>query len=491
MKVYLGKYFKVLQFFFFLTPYFLKAQYFGGEQNDRGVSFCEVDSNFYLTGTTRSAGAGSEDVWFVKINSDFESVYNFHWGGPHHDVSSNILATSDNNFIVLGYSWDAPGIREDIFVTKYNQSGGVLWVAYFGGTASDFTYGLEETMDGGYLITGINRSEGPLGATFLIKLDSGGVKQWEQYYDTGIKDIGKDVVEGPDSSLYLLINTGSYLGKIANSSEYQSATSEIMIVKTDKLGNEIWRKNYGGVHHDFCSKIIRGINDNFYFVGSSLNNTNGSYDITLNKIDSAGNNLWRKNYGGISYDYAYDIDIDINGDMIITGESNSLSENLNSDIHVIKVDIDGDELWTKPFGGEGSDYGRSGKFLSDGSIGILGTSNSKNNEDFDFYFIKIDTDGEIVLMLDTEVIVKPVSEPQVLIYPNPASTYVRINLFGRVQEETSFDFNLYDMTGKLVESQKNNSLSGRINFNSILPSGIYSYQINTSSKLFQGKIIIN
>jgi hypothetical protein len=491
MNYYTRIFLKTQLLFLILISSLIQAQYFGGEKDDKGVSFCEVGSALFLTGNTRSVGAGSEDVWLIKINEIFGIEYNIDWGGPYHDIPANILGTSDNHVLVVGHSWGVLGSREGVFVTKYTTGGCVLWTSSYSGTSSDFTFGAEETNDGGYLVTGINRGEGILGSAFLIKLNSGGVKEWVHHYDTSIKDIGRDIVEGSDLSLYLLINTGSFNSKIANSSEYQSASSGIMIVKTDQLGNEIWRKNYGEVNHDFSSKIIRGIDDNFYFVGSSLNNTNGSYDITLNKIDSDGNVIWRKNYGGVSYDYAYDIDIDVNGDMIITGESNSLSTNLNSDIYVIKVDSDGNELWTKSYGGLGSDYGRSGKFLSDGTIGILGTSNSKNNETFDFYFIKIDKNGEIVEMLNVDMIVASDSEAQVQIFPNPARNFVRVNLVGISVDEISFDFNLYDITGKQVKIQRFNCSSGKVDFNSQLSKGVYIYHIKTDSNNFQGKIIIN
>jgi len=475
-----------------IAPVVLQAQYLGGLKNDKGVAFCEVNSNYYLVGNTRSVGSGSDDVWFIKINNNFKSEYYFDWGGPHHDNSTDIIATSDGNFIVVGHSWDAPGARTGVFVSKYNDKGVVLWSAYFSGIESDYTSSAFETADGGVLITGMHQAEGVFGTAFLIKLNSGGVKQWERYFDTNLKDIGKDVVEGSDLSLYLLLNTGAFVGKIANSSEYKTTPSGIMIIKTDKHGNEIWRKNYGGLNHDFPSKIIQGIDDNFYVVGSTLNNTNGSYDFVLIKIDADGNEIWTKNYGGLSYDYANDIDIDINGDMIITGESNSLSLNINSDIYVVKVDMDGNELWAKSYGGLGSDYGSCGKFLSDGTIGILGSSDSRSNEDKDLYFIKIDSGGEIIDLLNNEIVESGNSDfQQVLIFPNPASTYIRIRLNIGENYPESFYFELFDIAGKLVKSQRIISLSGTVRFNPELPAGVYIYQLKAPMFTFQGKIIIN
>lgn len=109
----------------------ISAQYFGGEKNDNGIYFCENNNSFYLTGTVRSFGSGSEDVTLVKVNSDFQHLSNVEWGGVHHDISAKIIFTSDSNLLVVGHSWDAPGLRTGVFVTKYDTTGTILWTAYF------------------------------------------------------------------------------------------------------------------------------------------------------------------------------------------------------------------------------------------------------------------------------------------------------------------------------------------------------------------------
>jgi Secretion system C-terminal sorting domain len=467
------------------------AQHLGGSKNDKGISFCQSNQKFYLSGTTRSFGAGSEDVFIVKVNDNFQSQLHVEWGGTHHDIVSKIIRTTDQKNLVVGHSWDSPGGRTGVVLAKFDDVGNNLWVSYFGGSHNDYSFSVMETSDGGYLLTGINRAEGSIGAIFLIKTNNNGVQQWQKFYDTNNKDIGVDVVENLDSTLMILANTSSFVGKIANASEYFSnEASKMMLIKTDKQGNEIWRNFYGGVKHDFAKKIVYGGNNNYYFIGSSLNNTNGSFDIILNKIDGAGNVLWRKNYGGTGYEYGNNLDINSNGELLLTGTSNSFSTNEDPDIIVIKTDPNGNEIWTETFGGPDSDYGNDGQFLADGSIAILGSSKKEGREDLDLYFIKISNEGELIMGLDAKFQEDALVNLPPTLFPNPASAFIKINT--RVNKAIpSAEFLLYDITGKVLQQTKFNEFSKTIYFNSALVQGVYIYKIIVNKKTYSGKLIIN
>jgi len=365
------------------------SQFYGGEKNDKGISFCQVNKNFFLIGTTRSFGSGSEDFLILKINSELKSVWQKEWGGPHHDLVNQITKTSDNNYVIVGSSWDAPGGRTNTVLSKYDHLGNKLWLKYFGEKEDDPASSIIETHEGGLLIVGTNRARGKLGSPFLIKTDSHGNQEWERFYTIKNKSIGMDVIQPNDSTLFLLINTSSFGGKIANSSEYLSKTpSEGMLIKTDQKGNEIWRKLYPGKKHSFMNKIIYDGKKYFYIIGSTLNYTKGSFDISLHKIDAEGNTIWHNTYGGKKYDYGNSIDINSKGELLLTGTSNSFSKNENPDVYVVKID-----------GGSDSDYGNCGQFVNDSNITILGSSKSKRNVDLDVYFIKVDSSGNVLKSL--------------------------------------------------------------------------------------------
>jgi len=464
------------------------TQYYGSSFNDRGISFCQSDKYFFLTGTTRGFGEGSEDIWFIKVNDELQVEFHVEWGGPHYDIASEIIATSDQNYLITGYSWDAPGSRTTVVLAKFDSAGNNIWNSYFGDEHDDHVFSVLETADYGYLITGTNRAQGKEGAVFLIKTDINGVLEWQNFYDTPTKDVGMDVVECDDSSILILAAANSFVGKIASSSEYGTyEASKIMMIKTDNNGNEIWRKFYGGDKHDFANKIVPDGNNCYYFIGSSLNNSNGSFDITLHKIDNSGNIIWRKNYGGRGYEYGNDLDIEPTGDLLLTGTSSSYSAGENPDIYVVRIDQNGNEIWSKTYGGTYSDYGNSGQFLSDGNIAILGNSRSKDGDDSDIFFIKLSASGEMIKGLNNELTVS-VFKP--VIYPNPTYTYINIYVNNDIDNQ-SIEFILYDINGKLLKLMNYHGQFKTIYFDPQLSRGAYIYIIKTGKNVYKGKIIIN
>lgn len=465
------------------------AQYYGGSKNDKGVAFCQIQGNFFLAGTTRSFGMGSDDIFVVKVNEHWEDNYHSEWGGRQFDVAGDITATSDGHYLVTGHFWDAQGKRSTVILAKYNTASQLVWIAYFGDWHNDYVYSITETQDNGYLITGINRAQGTLGAIFLAKTNQDGVLLWQQFYDTPVKDIGMDVVECNDGSLLILATTSSFINKIANSSEYfSSSASNILVLKTDAFGNEIWRKPFGGIKHDFAKKIISDGANNFYIIGSSIEHTNGSFDAIVHKIDLNGNLIWRKKFGGTGYEYGNDIDINEDHELLITGTSSSFSIDEKPDIFVLKLDEDGTEIWSKTLGESESAYGNAGAFLADQSIGILGTSKNNSTKDEDLYFVQLSSaNGDILNVLNKDNTISVVS-PKVS--PNPTQTYIHIDTKTK-NANTNIHFKLYDISGRLIQKESFQSNSKKIHFNKRLAQGIYVYTLTVNEKGYTGKIVIN
>lgn len=475
-----------------------KAQVFGGEKDDTGISFCEINNSYFLTGITRSYGNGSDDIWILKVNSAYEVVDEFVVGTwESYDVPSEIIATSDDELVVLGYSWNAPGPgnRGDIVIAKYDTVGNQIWSSYFGGKKNDYSGGLIETKDKGFVITGINRAEGSRGAAYLIKVNKDGVKEWEHFYDEPYKDMGMDVVQCEDSGFIMIANINTFKDKSANSSEYLSAdASKIMLIKTDVNGNEVWRKFYGGDKFDFGKRIVTNGKD-FFFTGSSMNNSNGSFDVVLYKINSNGDVIYSKNYGGKGYEYGNSITINNEEEILLTGYSNSYSVDSVPDVYLIKTDSIGDVIWEKTYGEAYSEYGEKALFLSGlgNEIGIVGSAviDKGGNLIKDFYFIKVDKDGDELLGISTST-----DTPQTpsnkfigLVYPNPARDQFFVKYSGGSLDNVNFK--LFNITGHLITESILDRSPYLVNLESRLSAGVYLYQIQSGTSIVKGRIILN
>ena len=178
--------------------------------------------------------------------------------------------------------------------------------------------------------------------------------------------------------------------------EYNEFT-DIYLIKIDENGDKEWDKTYGGDGSEYGKAMLK-LDNGYVIAGTSNSEGFGEFDYNawLIKIDLSGNILWNKTYGGIYEDSANSIVETQNGDYIITGSKYSYSSR-DLDLWVFKVNKTGDTIWSKTFGGTGFDEGRSIVQADDGYV-ITGETNSysKNDDYSDAWLLKVNTTGDHV-----------------------------------------------------------------------------------------------
>jgi hypothetical protein len=171
----------------------------------------------------------------------------------------------------------------------------------------------------------------------------------------------------------------------------------LWIVKTDSIGNIIWQKNYGGSGFEGPeSTIIKNNEGGFTFAVASYSNdhdvsgNHGGDDVWLGKIDSAGNLLWQKSYGGTDNDIPFALKITSDGGYIVAGETysndfdvqgNHDTTGIESDVWVLKIDSAGNIEWQKCLGGVGTDKAFDIQVTSDSDYIVVGWEQSGDNGD--------------------------------------------------------------------------------------------------------------
>jgi len=154
------------------------AETVGGVGEDFGHSVAlTFDVGYIVTGRTSSFGAGSHDLFLAKFNSSGDLTWVKTVGGALYERGRSVAQTFDGGYVVTGvtYSFGAGG--SDLFLGKFNSSGGLTWVKTVGRAYSDHGYSVAQTSDGGYVTTGYRYNFGPSGASndlFLTKFSSSG-----------------------------------------------------------------------------------------------------------------------------------------------------------------------------------------------------------------------------------------------------------------------------------------------------------------------------
>jgi hypothetical protein len=169
---------------------------------------------------------------------------------------------------------------------------------------------------------------------------------------------------------------------------------DIWLLKTDANGDTLWTKIYGGTNDDDSYEIQLTTDGGFIITGWTESFGAGDADVWLLKIDSLGDTLWTKTYGGTQKDVGASIKQTPDGGYIVTGLTFSFGAGLQ-DVYLIKTDSLGDTLWTRTYGGADRDAATSVQLTSDkGYILAGGTRSYANISSYDAYLIKTDSLGD-------------------------------------------------------------------------------------------------
>jgi len=137
------------------------AKIFGGTESDEPYSIQQTsDGGYIVTGYTISYGAGSDDIWVLKLDSAGSQIWAKTFGGAGSENASSVQQTTDGGYIVAGYTTSYGAGGGDIWMLKLNSSGNQVWAQTFGGTQTDAASSVQQTTDGGYIVAGYTTSYG-------------------------------------------------------------------------------------------------------------------------------------------------------------------------------------------------------------------------------------------------------------------------------------------------------------------------------------------
>ncbi|MFO7655708.1 MAG: hypothetical protein R6W78_01465 [Bacteroidales bacterium] len=171
------------------------------------------------------------------------------------------------------------------------------------------------------------------------------------------------------------------------------AQVDAYLVKVDAAGDTLWSRSYGGSQVDAGIGIAKAADGGFLLVVTSSSVNPGNYDIYLLKINDTGDTLWTRTYGGPMTDYAHSVTATSDGGYAVLAHSLSYGSG-SSDFYLLRLNKDGDTLWTRTYGGSAFDWGACVKQTSDGGFILAGDTQSHGDADGDVYLVKTNSAGD-------------------------------------------------------------------------------------------------
>ncbi len=385
----------------------------GGTKNESAQSVVNTpDGGYAVLGYTQSMDGDisnktdtSFDYWLLKFDASGQQQWQKVYGGSDDDRGEDLITTNDGGYAILGSSKSNDGDvsnnsgSNDFWVAKLDASGTIIWEKSFGYVGADSAFSIIQTQDNGFLLSGVldvsasdgagnnrmNMERHAGGDYWVIKIDAMGDLQWSRYFGGTFTDTAYDSVQTQDGNFLIMGSSDSDDVDINNN----KGTYDFWVVKLNNTGTLLWEKSFGGTEIDEARAITTTADGNFFIAGDSRSNdidlstNNGAADVWIIKINSDGDLLWEKTFGGSSFDGVKAIYKTQNNEFLVAGNSRSSDGNLTknngqNDAWIFKINAQGNVMWQKTIGWNDVDLLMGITELNNGSIVGVGNTNSSD-----------------------------------------------------------------------------------------------------------------
>ena len=317
----------------------------------------------------------------VPLGYSQDILWEKSFGGRHAEYLADVQPTADYGFILGGSSLSNKSGNKsqesngdlDYLLWKLDESGSTDWQKSFGGSGSDLLKIIKNTSDGGFILGGISNSatgfgkkEGCRGGNdyWIIKLDAKGNDMWQRVFGGKGEDILTSLIATKDGGYLIGGSSSSSFEKstkdLGSKKENSRGSLDYWIIKINAEGTEEWQRTYGGKYADVLESMV-ATKDGGYLIGGSSNspsskdktitNFGSGNDFWLLKLDAEGKIEWQQVLGGSAEDQLKVVCQTKDGNYIVAGNSNSTTRTTKSgtDVWIVKLDLDGMPLWEKAF----------------------------------------------------------------------------------------------------------------------------------------------
>ncbi len=354
---------------------------------------------------------GIKDYWAVKIDETGTVVWETTVGGTGSDYLEPIAETADGGYVLAGTSLsgvsgnkseDLMGLT-DFWIIKLDSDGEVIWENTIGGFGEESLISIHQTTDNGFILGGYSNSnisadktENSIGEYdfWLVKVNEFGEVLWDKTIGGNGPDLMRSLSLTDDGGFAIV---GASLSDASgNKTEDAIGGSDYWFVRTDNLGNVILDKTIGGNGGDEPTEILQTAEGGYIISGYSdsdisgdkSQNSFGSLDYWVVKINQVGIVEWDRTLGGDQLDRGDAITIVNDTDYLVGGSAgSSISGNKTTvglgleDYWIVMLGTEGDIQWQASFGGEQTDFLYDLQQTSDGGYLLGGWSDSDVSDD--------------------------------------------------------------------------------------------------------------
>ena len=354
---------------------------YGGKDDDiaKGVVMLE-DGDTAIVGECKSYNAKRSDICVTRVNSKGQTTWRKLLGGKKTDRGVAISRAKDGNLLILGSgkSFNKNGDR-DLYVAKLSLDGKLLWERAFGGDRDEYAGGIAGTNDGGILVVGSSESFSKKGYKdiYILRLNKDGKMLTTKTIGGKLNDEANALTRTADGNFMMV---GSREVK-------HSGDSDFFLMKLDQKGEKMWAKTLGEKENDVLMAVAPTPDGGIVATGKTRSYNSVQTDLAVMHFNKTGKLIWFKIYGFKYYDEGNAVTMTKDGGYVVAGKTNSMGKG-DFDNYILALDAKGKLLWSDIYGDKNKDIAHAVTRTSDGSVVIVGESDSYTRAK-NFFMIKL------------------------------------------------------------------------------------------------------
>jgi hypothetical protein len=363
-----------------------------------------VDNTGFEAPAVDSQIGTDQDQEQIETKSSWVKTYG---SNNHDDILDDILITEEGDIFIVGATnvQFEPEYQGDIYLLKLDQNGEVLWEKTFFPEIVAAGKAIVPVSDGGFMITGIvNTPDTEGNDIFLLKTDQNGDELWLKIYNNPLDEWVNAFHQTQDGGYIIFANTVDFQDIVIDNpgeAGYPgfSGRSNPLILRVDKNGNEIWANTYESDENILMSGGLAAQDGTFFALGTILYYPEENDDIYLLKVDANGDEIWTRLWeeGTCS---GHNIIQAADGNYIISSTyvAPEADSTRTGDSQFIKIDLDGNTIWTSIIGDSDMiEYGATIAATQDNNyIVALDRSRDFHGSPSNISLLKIDPNGELI-----------------------------------------------------------------------------------------------
>jgi len=329
--------------------------------------------------------------FLLGFHSSFSQVPYFEksFGQTGVDISFAVKQNPDSSVYLFGYSSNTSTQAEDFALSKVSPHGDFLWTKYYGTPDVDFGLYMNLADSFDLILVGLTATLGPLEQEILVlKVDSAGQELWRKNYG-GPGNQSCRYVEKTSDGMYML----------CGSTTDASGTNDVYVLKLDANGDQVWDTAYAALDNDYGMKIIESGSLNYVLSSDSRSVGNGGYDVQLLGLNNSGGLNFSNAHGDLFQNGCQGLMQTSSGVYVVYGET-ELATFSPFDFFYYMFDEMGDFLRENVFGGVGTDALFDVVETPNGDLIGCGYSNSFSNgtQPLNLAVVRTDSLGNLVFV---------------------------------------------------------------------------------------------